>query len=185
MYSIPEPLLCIVWFSINSQDSTFCNILRHFISLHTIFCCINRPYMMHLYLRWLTFTYFSFCLPWIRCCYRHRCMHVSHELVSSGHVSRKKITESHYTFVSCLLMDYRAVFQKWWNSLCSEIVSRVLYLNLNTFTANVHIPVCSSSSDGTFGKLLKHDDLDCTDGLHITVGLEDFFFWCCFPVAIK
>ena len=55
-------------------------------------------------------------------------------------------------------------------------MSRVLYLNLNTFAANVHIPVCSSFSDEMFGKFLKHDDFDFTDGLLSTVGLEEFFF---------
>lgn len=54
-------------------------------------------------------------------------------------------------------------------------MSRVLYLNINTFTANVHVPVCSSFNVEMFGKLLKHVDLDFTDGLHITVGLEEFF----------
>lgn len=54
-------------------------------------------------------------------------------------------------------------------------MSGVLYLNLNTFAANVHIPVCSSFSDEMFRKLFKHADFDFTDGLLITVGLEEFF----------
>lgn len=65
---------CLI-LALNSQDSSFCNISRHFISLHTIFCYMDRPCTMHLSLGWLTFSYFSFFLLWIRYCYRHLCMH--------------------------------------------------------------------------------------------------------------